>query len=456
MRRLSRVWLLVTVTAVLATSGYVVITNWNSPSVTDWPQLELPKTSAGQCAVEFFDAFNSDDGEKLRAYYQKYRTTSYLEKNPIEKSIAFFKKGFELFGLLTPIHIAQSTESEIIILCRSQRMESLIQTRFVMDDDKPPHLKALNIDALNVTKPEEYSLIDDKVIRSTINSVAKILREQYVYPKKGEQIASTLEQYYAQGRYAEYTDGVAFASKASDDLRAIGEDVHLGLWYGKPPEDKEIREIDDKVAANANYGFSKTEILSNNIGYITIDMFHHSEEARAIAVKELEKVADCGALIFDIRDNRGGAQELIDLIASYFFKEPTLLGSRYSRIHEDEVKEFYSFEKVPGKRFAENVPIYILTSDYTCSAAEVFAICLQELKRAKIVGEATCGGAHTVIQSAVNDRFWMNIPYGRGMGPVSGRDWEGVGVIPDIEVPAEEALDAACEHASKLLESMGH
>ena len=456
MRRLRSVWLLVAVIAVSVTSGYVVITNSNSPSDTDWPQLELPKTSAGQCAVEFFDAFNSDNSEKLRAYYQKYRTASYLQNNPIEKSIAFFKKGFKLFGLLTPVDIAQSTESEIIILCRSQRMESLIQTRFVMNDDKPPHLKVLTIDRLNVTKPDEYTLIDDKVVRSTIDSVAKILREQYVYPQKGEQIASTLERCYAQGRYAEYTDGVAFASKVSDDLRAIGEDLHLGLWYGKPPEDKEITEINDKAAANANYGFSKTEILLNNIGYITIDMFHHSEEARAIAVKELEKVADCGALVFDIRHNGGGSPELIGLIASYFFDEPTLLGSRYSRIHEDEVKEFYSFERVPGKRFDEDVPVYILTSDYTCSAAEVFAICLQELKRARIVGEATCGGAHTVIQSAVNDKFWMNIPYGRAMGPVSGRDWEGVGVIPDVEVPAEEALDAACEHASKLLESIGH
>jgi hypothetical protein len=42
------------------------------------------------------------------------------------------------------------------------------------------------------------------------------------------------------------------------------------------------------------------------------------------------------------------------------------------------------------------------------------------------------------------------------MGPVSGRDWEGVGVIPDIGVPADEALDAACEHAAKMLESMGN
>lgn len=39
------------------------------------------------------------------------------------------------------------------------------------------------------------------------------------------------------------------------------------------------------------------------------------------------------------------------------------------------------------------------------------------------------------------------------MGPVSKKDWEGVGVIPDIQVAAGEALDAALDYAAKLLKS---
>jgi hypothetical protein len=456
MRRLSRPWILITVIVILTIGSYILIVNFNSPSVAYWPQAELPKTTAGQCAVEFFDAFNSDNSENLRSFYQKYRTKSYLENNPIEKSIGFFKRAFESLGLLTPIKMTYSTESEIIILCGGQRTDKLIQTRFIMYDDNPVHLKALTINPLFITKAEEYKLLDDQIIRSTIKSVAKILREQYVYPEKGEEIASALEQYYTEGRYAEYKDGAAFASKASDDLRAIGKDLHLGLCYGKAPEDKEMTRIEDKNAAGANYGFSKTEILPQNIGYIAIDMFHHSEEARDAAVRALKQVASCDALIFDIRFNAGGGPEIIGFIASYLFDKPTLLGSRYSRIHDEKHKEFYSYVDIPGKRFDDDIPIYILTSEFTCSAAEAFAICLQELKRGTVVGETTCGGAHTVIRSAVNDLFWMNIPYGRAIGPVSKNDWEGVGVVPDIKVSSDEALKAACEHASKLLKPMEH
>ena len=131
-----------------------------------------------------------------------------------------------------------------------------------------------------------------------------------------------------------------------------------------------------------------------------------------VAARALEKVADCNALIFDIRRNQGGSPEMIGLIASYLFDKPTLLGARYSRIHDDEYMEYWSLEEVPGRKFEPDVPVYILISSNTYSAAEAFAFILQELGRATIVGEPSGGLAHTVIQEAVNDHFWMNKPYG--------------------------------------------
>jgi C-terminal processing protease CtpA/Prc len=87
----------------------------------------------------------------------------------------------------------------------------------------------------------------------------------------------------------------------------------------------------------------------------------------------------------------------------------------------------------------------------TFSAAETFTYCLQDLKRAIVVGETTGGGAHPVHERKVNDRFWMRLPSGRAISPVTKTDWEGVGVVPDIKVPASECLEAAVADARKRI-----
>jgi hypothetical protein len=46
----------------------------------------------------------------------------------------------------------------------------------------------------------------------------------------------------------------------------------------------------------------------------------------------------------------------------------------------------------------------------------------------------------------------MRVPSARTISPVSKTDWEGVGVIPDIKVPASQALEAACEDAAKKID----
>jgi tetratricopeptide (TPR) repeat protein len=80
---------------------------------------------------------------------------------------------------------------------------------------------------------------------------------------------------------------------------------------------------------------------------------------------------------------------------------------------------------------------------------------LQSRRRATLVGEPTKGGAHSVDVFAIDDQFEFYISTERAISPVTGGNWEGTGVIPDIRVPAAAALDAAVVEAKKAAEAYG-
>ena len=145
---------------------------------------------------------------------------------------------------------------------------------------------------------------------------------------------------------------------------------------------------------------------------------------------------------------------MVALICSYFFDaEPVHLNSLYWRA-SDSTQQYWTLPYVPGKRYL-NKPLYILTSRETFSGAEEFTYNLKNLKRATVIGEVTGGGAHPGDFYKVHAHFGVFIPTGRAISPITGTNWEGTGVIPDSEMPQEQALQAAHIMALKqLLENM--
>lgn len=84
-----------------------------------------------------------------------------------------------------------------------------------------------------------------------------------------------------------------------------------------------------------------------------------------------------------------------------------------------------------------------MTSKVTHSAAEAFAYELQSLKRATIVGEVSRGGAHTIARYRINEHFGVQVPVGRSINAVTKTNWQGVGVVPNIQTAAEQSLKVA-------------
>src|SRR5262249_23014267 len=109
---------------------------------------------------------------------------------------------------------------------------------------------------------------------------------------------------------------------------------------------------------------------------------------------------------------------------------------------ENNTHQWWTLPHLPGKRYLDK-DVYVLTSQRTFSAAEEFTYNLKNLKRATIIGETTGGGAHPVGPYRINDHFAVIVPSARAINPVSKTNWEGVGVKPEVETPADLALKTA-------------
>src|SRR5690606_35764709 len=91
-----------------------------------------------------------------------------------------------------------------------------------------------------------------------------------------------------------------------------------------------------------------------------------------------------------------------------------------------------------GRRLDQ--PVYVLVSGRTASAAESFGYTLQAAQRAIVVGEASAGGANPGEMASVGDGFSVFVSDGSPVNPITQTNWEGTGVIPDVTVPAGDAL----------------
>ena len=97
---------------------------------------------------------------------------------------------------------------------------------------------------------------------------------------------------------------------------------------------------------------------------------------------------------------------------------------------------------MPGTRYVDR-PVYVLTSSHTFSGGEEFCYNLQALGRAELIGETTGGGAHPTRGYPVSRAVMIGIPFARSVNPITGTNWEGTGVVPDVAVPEADAHDVA-------------
>jgi len=285
-----------------------------------------------------------------------------------------------------------------------------------------------------------------------IDSTIKALNERYIFPDVAKQIETFLRKQQELKVYDTIMNGDVFAQRLSNDLKRIGKDKHLNVGYSAEiiPAQPEIDLMHPTIPASEkdryskwlkhmNYGIRKIEILKGNIGYMDIDFFCDPEFAGDSYVAMMNYFAHTDALIIDLRKCGGSrSPDAVPFICSYFFVNSVHLNDIYFR-KTDSYKQSWTYSYVPGKKYIDK-PIYILTSNSTFSGAEELAYDLKNLKRATIIGQRTGGGANPGGFIKMTDHFFLFVPFGRAINPITKTNWEGIGVEPDTVINTRLAL----------------
>ena len=290
------------------------------------------------------------------------------------------------------------------------------------------------------------------------------LRAYYIFPDVAEKICACLQKHLDGGDYDDITEGEFFAYALTSHMQEICQDEHLWVkWHSEPLPDEETvrlsetwREAQQLQAKVNNYGFYRVERMAGNIGYADIRHFHRPSWGGEIAVAAMNFLANMSAIIIDLRKCSGGYPGMISLISSYFLgREPVHLSDIYWR-DDDTTNHYWTLPYVPGQTL-DDKPLYLLVSKETFSAGEGFAYDMQARKRAIIIGEQTDGGAHPGASYRLDEHFEVFIPIGCLTHPITKRNWEGIGVTPDVQTASEKALAVAHKMAlASIIESLIH
>ncbi|XP_068439739.1 retinol-binding protein 3 [Clinocottus analis] len=285
-----------------------------------------------------------------------------------------------------------------------------------------------------------------------IVDMAKIVMNNYCSPEKLTGMKEAIEAASSNTEVLNIPDAETLAHVLSAGVQTTVSDPRLMVSYEPnyvPAVPQKMPPLPPDQLIAVLQTSIKLDILEGNIGYLRIDHILGEEVAEKVGPLLLDlvwnKILPTSALIFDLRYTSSGDMSGIPYIVSYFIEAetPIHIDSVYDRPSNTTTKLF-SMSALLGERYSMTKPLILLTSKNTKGIAEDVAYCLQNLKRATIVGEKTAGGSVKVDKLKVGDTdFYVTVPTAKSINPITGSTWEVTGVTPNVEVNAEDALATA-------------
>lgn len=337
----------------------------------------------------------------------------------------------------------------------------------------------------NALAEAEATVLTSEQQFEIIETFSETIIEHYVLPDKAALLVDALHQAQAQNDYSsanpenEFLDliNVFIQSTANDKhLRVLGPEKFsemMMMFYGDNSEHDQQRSDDRPQPESADHGgghgtsgrtpaahstsgnplsvvgVSRVSEISrdglNQTGYLALERFDGSDRSVAFIERVFSTFTESDNIVIDLRHCGGGDAEMVRVLSSYFFEEPTHLLNTSMPDEGNNARTVIERWTAPNElsQYFAQKPTKILLSSKTFSAAESFAFGMQAAGRAELIGQTTGGGGYINDFFPLAHGFGASVSVGRTYDPRTGRDWQAIGVIPDVEIEPDHALIAA-------------
>ena len=186
----------------------------------------------------------------------------------------------------------------------------------------------------------------------------------------------------------------------------------------------------------------RVERFGNGCGCLAIDGFDDIGQAAGYLLGAFAVLRGVDGLVLDLRHNGGGEVSTLTLLAEF------VLGTGIEqlatvRYRDRPDHQWWTSGQLGDARLPTDRPVAVLIGPGTYSSGETLAYHLQTRGRARLFGQRTPGAADHVTPIRVTPSVVALIPEATTIDVVSRTNWEGAGVLPDVECEPAEAAAAA-------------